>query len=92
MTDSIAYPNLYRTELEESFYSFRPWWAGYEKRTMVFFADVVFNNIFFYIEANDYPQFYLTDYKDKNDTIVLYPGDSQYSLYNSYFIRIRPDF
>ncbi len=59
---------------------------------MVYFADVIFNNVFFYIMANEYPQFYLTQYKDRNDVIVIRPGDKDYSLDNTYYIRIRPDF
>jgi hypothetical protein len=49
ITDSIAYYNYMTTEFQESFYSFSPWWAGYENRTIVFFAEVFFNNIFFYM-------------------------------------------
>lgn len=56
--ESIGYYNMYLQETEESFYSFKPWWAGYENRTMVLFSDTTFNNIFFYMMPNDYPQFY----------------------------------
>jgi len=80
------------TEFEESFYSFRPWWAGYENRTLVFFAEVFFNNVFFYMKANDYPLFYSTEYHDVNDVIVLNPGDRDYSIDNSFYVRARPDF
>lgn len=59
---------------------------------MIFFADVSFNNIFFHIRANDYPMYYLDNYIDVNDIIVIDPGDVDYSLYNGYYIRIRPDF
>lgn len=59
---------------------------------MVFFGEVIFNKIFFYVTANDFPMFYLTDYKDKNDIVVINPGDPWYSLSNGYYIRIRPDF
>jgi hypothetical protein len=58
--ESIGYHSMYLQETQESFYSFQPWWAGYENRTMVYFTDVIFNNVFFYIMANEYPQFYLT--------------------------------
>lgn len=80
LRDSIAYPNMYMNEFQESFYSFTPWWAGYENRSMIFFGEVIFNKIFFYLSANDYPMFYLTEYKDQNDIIVLNPGDPWYSL------------
>ena len=59
---------------------------------MIFFAEVIFNNIFFHIKTNDYPMFYLSEYKDKNDIIVINPGDPAYSINNGYYIRIRPDF
>lgn len=41
---------------------------------------------------NDYPLFYQTPYHDKNDVIVINPGDPGYSLNNGYYIRARPDF
>jgi hypothetical protein len=44
------------------FLSFFPWWAGYENRTIIFFADVIFNNVFFYMKTNDFPQFYTTEF------------------------------
>ena len=59
---------------------------------MIFFGEVIFNNIFFHIKANDYPMFYLSEYKDKNDIIAINPGDPAYSTSNGYYIRIRPDF
>lgn len=60
MQEGIGYPVYYTTEYEESFYSFKPWWGGYENRTLVFYANVVVNNIFFYLDANHYPVFYET--------------------------------
>lgn len=78
--DSIAYYNYYKSEFEESFYSFMPWWAGYENRTIVFFAEVIFNNVFFYMTPNNYPLFYLSEFHDKNDVIVLNPTDPEYSI------------
>jgi hypothetical protein len=60
--DSIAYYNYYTTETNESFYSFKPWWAGFENLTMVFFADVIFNTIFFYMAPNTFPQYYEAPY------------------------------
>jgi hypothetical protein len=41
---------------------------------------------------NDYPMFYLTDYKDRNDIISLNYTSPDYSIYNTYYIRVRPDF
>ena len=81
-----------KNEYQEKFFSFFPWWAGYENRTMIFYANVIFNNIFFYMQANDFPNFYLTDWRDKNDMIALRPQDTDYSLNNCYFVRARPDF
>ena len=62
MLDSIAKYNYFVQEYEESFYSFTPWWAGFEQRTLVSFADVIFNDVFFYMVPNDFPMFYLTEY------------------------------
>lgn len=59
---------------------------------MIFFANVIFNKIFFHIRPNDYPMWYLDDYVDRNDIIVINPTDKSYSLDNGYYIRIRPDF
>jgi hypothetical protein len=59
---------------------------------MVFFANVIFNNVFFYMQVNDFPQYYLTEWQDKNDTIAIYPGQYGYSRDNWYFIRARPEF
>jgi hypothetical protein len=50
------------SEYDEVFYSFVPWWAGFENKTIVFFAEVIFNNVFFYMQKNDFPNFYLTDF------------------------------
>jgi hypothetical protein len=36
--------------------------------------------------------FYLTEYHDNNDIIVLKPNDYSYSIENGYYIRVRPDF
>lgn len=64
MLDSIPQYNYFIQEYQESFYSFTPWWSGFEQRTIVIFGDVIFNNIFFYMVPNDFPLFYLTEYQD----------------------------
>jgi hypothetical protein len=80
----------YNEEYEESFFSYFPWWSASENRTMILFADVIFNKIFFYAKLNDFPQFYTTDWLDQNDAIAFKPTD--YSISDGVFIRVRPDF
>lgn len=48
--------------MEEIKFSYFPWWSASEDRTIVFTANVTFNNIFFYAKANDFPQFYTTEW------------------------------
>lgn len=48
LVDGSPVYNYMTTEYDESFYSFRPWWSGHENRTVVFFAQVIFNKILFY--------------------------------------------
>ena len=92
IVDSVAYKNVFYKEESQVFYSFKPWWAGYENRTMIFFANVIFNKVYFHIRANDYPMWYLDEHIDRNDIITISPNDDDYSLNNGYYIRIRPDF
>jgi hypothetical protein len=70
--------------------SYFPWWAASEDRTIVFTANVTFNSIFFYAKANDFPQFYTTEYQDQNDIIAI--PSSAYRVTDGFFIRVRPDF
>jgi hypothetical protein len=82
-----------QTEDETGFYSFTPWWTGKENRTVVFFADVVFNKVFFYAKWNNYPQHFLTTLHDQKDVVAVYGNDNDYNWRGGrYFIRLRPDF
>lgn len=53
---------------------------------------MIFNNVFFYMQVNDFPNFYRTEWNDRNDTIAINPTDHGYGLNNGYFVRARPDF
>lgn len=44
------------------------------------------------MQVNDFPNFYLTDWQDKDDVIAVNPWDPGYGLSNGYFLRARPDF
>lgn len=44
------------------------------------------------MQPNDYPLYYLTNFHDNNDIIVLKPNDPGYDIRNGYYIRVRPDF
>ena len=88
--ESTAVSVTYKQEYEESFFSFAPWWAASENRTIVLLADVWFNNIFFYAKLNDFPQFYSTELQDVWDVIAL--GPNQYKVSDGLYIRTRPDF
>jgi len=90
LTDSSPVTRIYTQEYEETFFSFTPWWASSEERTIVLFADVLFNKIFFYAKINDFPQFYTTDMQDDNDLIVIEPEG--YGKGDGVYIRTRPDF
>lgn len=90
LSDGTFVPVTFLQEYEEDFFSFSPWWADFENRTIVLAADVIFNTIFFYAAANNYPEFYLTNLQDTNDVIAIPPGS--YQISDSYFIRVRPDF
>jgi len=79
-------------EYSEGFYSYSPWWSGSENRTIVFLADVIFNNVFLYADWNRYPKHFITTKHDVNDTIAIYGGDEYYRDHGTYFIRLRPDF
>jgi hypothetical protein len=81
---------IYYKEYEESFFSYSPWWAASENRTIILLADVLFNNIFFYAKLNDFPQFYTTDLTDIWDVIAIPP--TKYKITDNVFIRTRPDF
>ena len=71
LNDSSPVPVTYLQEYEESFFSYFPWWADSESRTIVLVADVIFNNIFFYAKPNDFPQFYTTDLQDRDNIIAI---------------------
>jgi hypothetical protein len=90
LEESKAVTVIYEQEYEESFFSFAPWWAASENRTIVLLADVWFNNIFFYAKLNDFPQFYTTELHDVWDVIAIPP--SQYKISDGIYIRTRPDF
>lgn len=92
LTDSQPMYFYYTQETQEDFLSFRPWWSGYENRTFVMFAQVLFNKVFFYMKYNDFPQFYTTEWQDSNDVIPLNPWDPNYNRQFGYFTRVRPDF
>lgn len=90
LNESKPYSKTFYTETEEIKFSFTPWWSASEDRTIVLTANVIFNNIFFYAKANDFPQFYTTEYQDVSDIIAI--PSSAYSIKDSFFIRVRPDF
>lgn len=90
MNEAVAVSKTFLSESEESFFSYFPWWAASEQRTIVFTANVTFNSIFFYAKANDFPQFYTTEFQDRNDIIAIKPN--QYKITDGFFIRVRPDF
>jgi hypothetical protein len=71
LNESQPYFVQYLQEYQETFFSFTPWWSMAENRTLVFAADVIFNNIFFYSEPNDYPLYYNTALIDKDNVIAI---------------------
>ena len=83
---------VFESEYDEGFYKFRPWWGESENRTVVFLADVIQNNIFFYSQWNTYPKHFLTTKHDQNETIAIYGDDPDYHFDGDYYIRLRPDF
>lgn len=61
-----------------------------ENRTLVLAADVIFNNIFFYSEPNDYPLYYNTALIDQDNVIAIDAVD--YELSQTYYTMVRPNF
>lgn len=49
--------------------------------------------MYFYSDWNNFPQHFLTAYKDQQDTITIYGNEEKYHWTGGrYFIRLRPDF
>ena len=71
LNDSVPVPMQFLTEREEAFFSYAPWWSHSENRTVVITAEVIFNSIFFYTKANDFPQYYTTELQDVGDIIAI---------------------
>lgn len=82
----------YETEFEESLLKYQTWWSKSENRTVVFLADIVSNDIFFYTQFDTFPAHFKTSMHDVNDTISIQGNDPEYSVGGSYYIRVRPDF
>lgn len=62
LSDGVPIFQNYSSEVSEGFFSFYPWWPASENRTMVFVGDVFTNPIFFFVQKNDFPLFYLTEW------------------------------
>lgn len=60
--------------------------------TMVFVAQIVFNNIYMYASADSFPISTLSQWQGKNNTMVVSPGTSGYSRTSTYYIRVVPNF
>ncbi len=74
------------------FFSFQPWWTESENMTIVFTAQMVFNNIFMFADAEQYPISTMSQWSGKNNTMVIRPGASGYSWESTYYVRVVPNF
>jgi len=78
----------------EAFYSFRPWWSMHEQKTIVMLADSPQHEVVFYVDLDDYPKVYATDWLATNGMFALQPWSPGYSdaneLFGSFYIRVRP--
>ena len=79
-------------EYDEKLFSFHPWWSGRENRTVIFFADMIANRVFFYTKYDAYPKHFATSIRDINDTVAIYGGDKNNFNNGTYYTRLRPDF
>jgi hypothetical protein len=90
LNDSQPYFVQYLQEYQQTFFSFTPWWSMAENRTLVLAADVIFNDIFFYAAANDYPLYYDTALIDKDNVIAI--EADRYELSQTFYTMVRPNF
>ena len=89
LNESQPYFVEYLQEYQETFFSFTPWWSLSENRTLVLAADVIFNSVFFYAAADDYPLAY-NSIVDQDNVIAVDADD--YDLSMTFYTMIRPDF
>lgn len=90
--DSSAQQFILPNEYDEKLFSFHPWWSDRENRTVIFFADMIANKVFFYTKYNNYPKHFATSIKDINDTVAIYGNDKNHYNNGTYYTRLRPDF
>lgn len=82
-----------KTENDDRFYSYSPWWSPSENREIVILSDMLYNKVLFYASWNHFPKHFKTTLHSKNDVIVIKPTDKDYHIHGgNYYIRLRPDF
>lgn len=64
---------------DESFLSYRPWWSQHENKQIVMLADSPHKEVIFYVDLDDYPKVFKTDWLDKSEMFALQPWNPGYS-------------
>ena len=81
---------------DEAFLSYRPWWSTHENKSIIMLADAPYKDVVFYVDLDDYPKSYQTDWMARNGMFTLQPWNPGYSeangLFGTYYIRVRPDY
>lgn len=90
--DATYSQTIMPNEFDEKLFAFHPWWSDRENRTVVFFADMIANKVFFYTKFDAYPKHFATSIRDVNDTVAIYGNDKNHFNNGTYYTRLRPDF
>lgn len=66
----------------------------HENRSIILLADSPLQEVTFYLQVDDYPLVYNTDWVDYREMFALHPWDAGYSTaeghFGSYYVRVRP--
>ena len=79
---------------DEAFLSYRPWWSQHEQKSIVMLADSPLNDVVFYVDLDDYPMSYQTDWMAKQGMFALQPWNPRYktAVNGTFYVRVRPDY
>ena len=61
----------FKKEFEDGLFSYRPWWSAFEERTVIFLADNIQKNVYFYAAVDKYPIYLQTDLEDKKNMLAV---------------------
>ena len=64
---------------DEAFLAYTPWWSQHEQRSIIMISDSPYKDIVFYVDVDDYPKSYQTDWMARNGMFSLHPWNPGYS-------------